>query len=243
MLLERSLLPNYLTNTYLLAPGENGPGLFIDAGGPVEPLIEFAAEHRITPTHILLTHHHGDHVQELGKLREAYPDAEVLDHPDEGIEGAEPFANGTYAGLDVKGIHTQGHTAGMLNFLVEGSELFTGDTLFKNSVGGVKAPGATGYGDIKSSIMDRLMPLPHDVVARPAHTDPTTIGDEWEHNAFIRVWRGLDPEGDEQVAVMGDPATLVVWGDDYDGGHKAWVRWADGRDDIVPGSRVERTAG
>ena len=33
---------------------------------------------------------------------------------------------------------------------------------------------------------------------------------------------------------------LVLWGDDYDGGHKAWVRWPDGRDDIVPGSQVER---
>src|SRR3954453_20061563 len=126
MLIERSLLPNYLTNTYLVAAGEDGPGLFIDAGGPVEPLIGFAAEHRITPTHILLTHHHGDHVQDLGKLRDAYPaakaptpPAKVLAPPDEGIDGAEPFADGTYAGLEVKGINTPGHTAGMLNFLVE----------------------------------------------------------------------------------------------------------------------------
>jgi hydroxyacylglutathione hydrolase len=241
MLIERSLLPNYLTNTYLVAAGEDGPGLFIDAGGPVEPLIEFAAEHRITPTHILLTHHHGDHVQELGKLRDAYPDAKVLAHPDEGIDGAEPFADGTYAGLEVKGIHTPGHTAGMLNFLVEGRELFTGDTLFKNSVGGVKAPGSTSYEDIRSSIMDKLMALPHDVTVRPGHTDPTTVGDEWEHNAFIRVWRGLDPEGDEPCTVWDREARLVLWGDDYDGGHKAWIRWADdGSDDIVPGSQVNR---
>ena len=56
----------------------------------------------------------------------------------------------------------------------------------------------------------------------------------------MRIWRGLDPEGDEQCTALGDPATLVLWGPDYDGGHKAWVRWPDGRDDIVPGSRVER---
>ena len=87
------------------------------------------------------------------------------------------------------------------------------------------------------------MTLDHDTEVHPGHTDPTTIGDEWEHNAFIRVWRGLDPEGDEQVTVLGEPATLIVWGDDYDGGHKAWVRWADGRDDIVPGSQVERALG
>ena len=53
----------------------------------------------------------------------------------------------------------------------------------------------------------------------------------------MRIWRGLDPEGDEQCTALGEPATLVLWGPDYDGGHKAWVRWADGRDDIVPGSR------
>jgi hypothetical protein len=39
---------------------------------------------------------------------------------------------------------------------------------------------------------------------------------------------------------MGEPATLVLLGDDYDGGHKAWVRWADGSDDIVAGSQIQR---
>ena len=37
-----------------------------------------------------------------------------------------------------------------------------------------------------------------------------------------------------------EEATLVLWGADYDGGHKAWVRWDDGTDDIVPGSVVTR---
>ena len=84
------------------------------------------------------------------------------------------------------------------------------------------------------------MALPPETVVRPGHTDPTTVGEEWENNAFVRVWRGLDPEGDEPCTAFGDPATLVLLGDDYDGGHKAWVRWPDGRDDIVPGSQVQR---
>ena len=62
----------------------------------------------------------------------------------------------------------------------------------------------------------------------PGHTDPTTIGDEWESNAFVRLWRGLDEEGDEHCTVEGQDATLVLWAPDYDGGNKAWVRWADG---------------
>jgi hydroxyacylglutathione hydrolase len=120
--------------------------------------------------------------------------------------------------------------------------VFTGDTLFKGSVGGVRAPGSTSFEDLKHSIMEVLMKLPPDTVVRPGHTDPTTIGDEWENNAFVRVWRGLDPEADDKCTVEGQSATLVLWAPDYDGGHKAWVRWDDtGKDDIVPGSRVQLT--
>ena len=93
----------------------------------------------------------------------------------------------------------------MLNFLVDGTDVFTGDTLFKGSVGGVHAPGRTTYEDLRSSIMDTLMALPHEIDVHPGHTDPTTIGDEWEANAFIRVWRGLDPEGDEPCTALRRP--------------------------------------
>jgi glyoxylase-like metal-dependent hydrolase (beta-lactamase superfamily II) len=194
----------------------------------------------VTPTHVLLTHHHFDHVSEVGALKERWPDLVVLANPTEDIEGAGEFSDGPVAGLEVRALHTPGHTGGMLAFVVEGTDVFTGDTLFKGSVGGVRAPGSTGYADLRSSIMDTLMKLPPETKVHPGHTDPTTIGDEWETNRFVRVWRGLDPEGDEPCTVGGEPATLVLWGDDYDGGHKAWVRWPDGRDDIVPGSQVSR---
>jgi len=65
------------------------------------------------------------------------------------------------------------------------------------------------------------------------------VGEEWEHNPFIRVWRGLDPEGDQPCTAMGEQATLILRAPDYDGGTKAWVRWPDGSDDIVPGSQVQ----
>jgi glyoxylase-like metal-dependent hydrolase (beta-lactamase superfamily II) len=128
----------------------------------------------------------------------------------------------------------------MLNFVINGDEVFTGDTLFKGSVGGVRAPGSTSFADLRHSIMDVLMQLPHETRVRPGHTDPTTIGDEWESNAFVRLWRGLDEEGDEPCRVWDKEAALVLWAPDYDGGHKAWVRWPDGSDDIVPGSQVVR---
>jgi len=87
--------------------------------------------------------------------------------------------------------------------------------------------------------MDKLLTLPAQTRVHPGHTDPTTVADELEHNRFVRIWRGLDPEGTGQCTALGEPATLILLGDDYDGGHKAWVRWPDGSDDIVPGSRVE----
>jgi hypothetical protein len=90
--------------------------------------------------------------------------------------------------------------------------------------------------------MGTLMELDRRTVIHPGHTDPTTVAEEWETNSFIRVWRGLDREGQGRCRAMGEPATLVLWGDDYDGGHKAWVRWPDGRDDIVPGSQVQRSS-
>jgi hypothetical protein len=66
------------------------------------------------------------------------------------------------------------------------------------------------------------------------------VSAELEHNPFVRVWRGLDPEGSEPCTALGEPATLVLLAPDYDGGHKAWVRWEDGADDIVPGSQIQR---
>jgi glyoxylase-like metal-dependent hydrolase (beta-lactamase superfamily II) len=245
MILERSMHPQFLSNTYLVAAEPGGEAFFVDAGGPMGPLFEAVERHGLKPTHVLLTHHHHDHVSEVPAILERWPDAEVLIHPAE--RHLVDTATGTMdagttvraGGLDVQTLHTPGHTAGMLSLLVEGN-VFTGDTLFKNSVGGVRAPGSTSYADLKSSIMDVLMGLPPETTLRPGHTDPSTVAQEFDTNSFIRVWRGLDPEGDEPCTAFGDPATLVLLGDDYDGGHKAWVRWPDGRDDIVPGSQVQR---
>ena len=244
MVLKRCMNDDFLSCTYLVGNG-SGDAFFVDAGGPVAPLVEAAAMQDMRVSHVLLTHHHGDHVSELPAIVEAFPGVEVLIHPSEadlvdGVTGTiEHGETITAGGCEVQAIHTPGHTRGMLNF-VEGTAVYTGDTLFKGSVGGVRGPGHTTYEDLKSSIMDRLMQLDHGLQIRPGHTDPPRIGAEWETNPFIRLWRGLDEEGDEEVEVMGERARLILLGPDYDGGHKAWVRWPDGRDDIVPGSVVQR---
>ena len=246
MIVERSMHPDWLSNTYLVAAGPGGDGFFVDAGGPVRPLLDKAEAEGITVTHVLLTHHHHDHVAELAAITDRFPGAQVLIHPSERelVDGAtgdlEAGATLDIGGVTVTTLHTPGHTRGMLSLLVDGSDVFTGDTLFKNSVGGVRAPGHTSYADLKRSVMDVLLTLPSETTIRPGHTDPTTVAEELESNAFVRIWRGVDPEGSEPCTAMGEPATLILLGDDYDGGHKAWVRWPDGADDIVPGSQVQR---
>ena len=298
MLVERATHPQFLSNTYLVSDGEGGPAFFIDAGGPTAPLIAAAERLGLTPTHVLLTHHHFDHVCEVGALRERWPGLEVLISSVErdllvGAAGEDADSAGgasevstidagsaiRFGALEVLPLHTPGHTAGMLSFLVgerppelppagmaagqagAGTRparapsttapggfagghavVFTGDTLFKGSVGGVRAPGHSTYTDLRDSIMGTLMELPPDTVIYPGHADASTVAGEWEDNGFIRIWRGVDAEGSEQCTALGEPATLVLLGEDYDGGTKAWVRWRDGSDDIVPGSRVERQA-
>jgi hydroxyacylglutathione hydrolase len=247
MIVERSMDDQWLSNTYLVADEQGSDAILIDAGGPVAPLLDVIDRMRYRLTHVLLTHHHHDHVAELNTVLERHPGTPVLIHELERdlVEGAtapmQPDTPITSGALEIVPLHTPGHTAGMLSLLINGTDVFTGDTLFKGSVGGVRAPGHTTYADLKSSIMDKLLKLPPQTRIHPGHTDPTTVADELEHNAFVRIWRGLDPEGDEPCKALGDPATLILFGKDYDGGHKAWVRWPDGSDDIIPGSRVERS--
>jgi hydroxyacylglutathione hydrolase len=244
MLIERSMNDQFLSNTYLVADELGAHAVMIDAGGPVEPLLGVLDRMRYQLTHILLTHHHHDHISELDQVLARHVGTQVLIHELE-LENV-PQATGTMAeghtiesgALTIQPIHTPGHTAGMLSLLIDGHDVFTGDTLFKGSVGGVRAPGHTTYADLKHSIMDKLLKLPPETRIHPGHTDPTTVAAELENNGFVRIWRGLDPEGHEPCTAMGKPATLILLGDDYDGGHKAWVRWPDGSDDIVPGSQV-----
>jgi hydroxyacylglutathione hydrolase len=209
--------PGYLSNAYLVADEEGGTAVFVDSGAPLGPLRAAADSWRVRPELILRTHSHADHVEHEGELG--------LPVKTEAVE---------VGGLQVEGIPTPGHSDDMVAFVVNGEAVFTGDTLFKGSVGG------GNFEQVRSSVMEVLMKLPPETRVLPGHTEETTIGREWEENPFVRVWRGVDPEGTEPVRVGGEDATLIVWSPDYDGNGKAWVRFADGRDAIVGGSRVKR---
>jgi hydroxyacylglutathione hydrolase len=229
--------PEWLSNAYVVAAAPGEPAAFVDSGAPLEPLLEAVSKHDLRPTHLLTTHGHSDHVAGHARLLEQY-DLDVLAHPADGVEGATDLEHGSVVevgDLRVEALHTPGHSPGHLALHADGV-VFTADVLFRDSVGGTR----DHFDQVRSSVMDVLMKLPPETAVYPGHTDETTIGREWEENPFVRVWRGLEPEGTEQVRVAGNEATLVVWSPDYDGKGKAWVRFASGTDMIVGGSNIER---
>jgi len=215
--------PDWLSNAYLVADETGGSAVFVDAGADPAPLDALVAEWGVTPAVVLRTHAHQDHVAFEDEVRDRY-----------GIEVVASPGEWAWGGIRVRGVATPGHSDDMVAFLVGGDLVFTGDTLFKDAVGG-------GDPDqVRASVMDVFMRLPDAMRVLPGHTEETTIGREREHNPFVRVWSGAEPEGTERVRVGGRDATLLVWSPDYDGKGKAWVRFADGGEAIVGGSRVER---
>jgi hydroxyacylglutathione hydrolase len=247
LIVERTENPQWLSNAYLVADEASGKGILIDGNDDIGPLLERAEREGIEITHVLVTHPHLDHVAGLAEARErlggpplvASPEAaaELEEDVAQTLTDGEKLASG---GLEIEAISTPGHATGHLAFLVNGSDVFTADVLFKGTVGGTMAPGASGFADLRASVM-RLMELAPDTRVHPGHREPTTIGEEWEENPFVRVWRGLDQTGDEDCTVWGRPASLKLWAPDYDGGNKAWIVFGDdGLEAIVGGSQVER---
>ena len=213
--------PGWLSNAYVVYDEPGGTAVFVDSGAPLEPLLAIVEREGLTVSHLLTTHSHRDHIAGDDELARRFGMPVVKG----------PLETG---GLSVEALPTPGHTDDMLAFVVNGEAVFTGDTLFRDSVGG------GDFGQVRHSVMDVLMALPDGMRVYPGHTDETTIGRERAENPFVRVWRGVEPEGTESCRVGEEDATVIVWSPDYDGKGKAWVRFADGRDAIVGGSRVER---
>lgn len=243
MIIRHSRDPEWLSNSWLVADKPGGHAVLIDTGGPQEPLLEAIEEFSLTPTHVLNTHHHHDHVTHNQAWADDYgcpvcahvAEEDLIPNLSRTLTDGEEIRSGD---LVIRALHIPGHTAGQLAFLVNESAVFTGDTLFRGSVGGTRAPGHTTFEELQHSVMEKLMHLPQQTEIYPGHMEATTIAKEWVGNPFVRRWRGLDSCASSSCLAFGQPAKLLLRARDYDDGTKCWVRFEDGREDLVPGSRV-----
>jgi hydroxyacylglutathione hydrolase len=236
--------PGWLSNSWLVADRPGGHGVIIDTGGPSEPILAKVEELGLTIPNILCTHHHMDHTANNDLYRSRLKSA-VCGHAAErelfgGLERELQDDEELEAGdLRIRALHLPGHTIGQLGFLVNERAMFTGDTLFRGAVGGTCGPGHATFADLHHSIMEVLMKLPGETSVHPGHAGGTTIGEEWENNPFIRLWRGFAGEPERACMALGRPALLQLRATDYDGGGKCQVRFESGGLDIVPGSQVQ----
>jgi len=203
------------TNCYVIAPEAGGPAIVVDAPPDPEGIGALLAAHDLTPIALLVTHGHIDHaggagavVRSTGVDSFVHPDDDFLTlHPAEqlaqmfgvriGPEDAAVFAPpASYLplqdgqGLDLAGlafevIHTPGHTPGHCCFyLRDHGLLFSGDQLFAGSIGRTDLPGGD-YGQLMTSMRDRVLVLPDDTDVLPGHGPATTLARERLSNPFL----------------------------------------------------------
>ncbi|HEX8582106.1 MAG TPA: MBL fold metallo-hydrolase [Acidimicrobiales bacterium] len=170
-------------NVFVLRCRATGEAVLLDAANEHERLLDLCR--RLNVRRVLETHGHWDHIQAVPAVRDAgyevgvtAEDASMLPSYDFVLEDDSVVEVGR---LRLRTIHTPGHTAGSMCFLLEGSPvLFSGDTLFPGG------PGATKYGGdfptIIRSIDEKLFsPLAAETIVMPGHGDDTTIGRERPH--------------------------------------------------------------
>jgi glyoxylase-like metal-dependent hydrolase (beta-lactamase superfamily II) len=220
MLVERSMHPVWLSNAFLVAAERGGTAVFVDTGAPLDPILDAVERYRVKPVRLLITHGHPDHVDGNDELLQHFP----VEVSQESFETED---------LQVEALPTPGHSDDGVSYVVNRKLVLSGDTLFKNAVGGGNAE------QVRNSVMEVLMKLPPEVRVLPGHTETTTIGREWEENPFVLYWRGVAGEDGRRCRIGEREGTVLVWSPDYDEKGKLLVRFDDGDEAIVGASRAE----
>lgn len=194
------------TNCYIAENTKTKEGIIIDPGDSAAKIAQIILEAKITPAAVLLTHGHFDHAMAAEELAAKFG-IEIYAHEQERETLENPQVNVSWmlgknltfhadhyvrdgeelhlAGFDIRVLHTPGHTIGGVCYYIEEEHaLFSGDTLFCQSIGRTDFPTGSSSQLIRS-IKEKLMPLPDDTKVYTGHEDITTIGSERKYNPFL----------------------------------------------------------
>ena len=196
----------FAVNCYLLWD-DNGEGVIIDPGAEKDKIIETVDKAGFSPKAILLTHGHGDHIAAVADIKEKYNIPLYIGDGEEGLL-KNPSANVSayfdqpiiapdadfilkdeetikFNSIEFKILSTPGHSPGGICYLNEKENLlFTGDTLFAGSIGRTDLPGCSTE-KLLSSIKEKILVLPDDIICFPGHGPHTTVGTERNSNPFL----------------------------------------------------------
>lgn len=188
-------------NCYLVPSPDKKTLYIIDPGGDAQDIIAAASAFSCQKAVILLTHCHADHIGAVGEVAKKLNITELYIDPADSAMYASP-ANCFPPYLpaaenlltpsewppqtpDFEILHTPGHTpGGVCYYFREYNALFTGDTLFRTSVGRTDFPGGD-TATLMESISGRLMTLPDSLEIYPGHGYPSTIGFEKQNNPYL----------------------------------------------------------
>lgn len=202
------LLPVCAMNCYLAINEETNESIIIDPGSSPDRIKAGIEKSGTTPVAILLTHGHFDHAGQAEEIAKTYgikiyaheAERETLENPSINLSADMIFRPASYhadvylkdnqevelAGLSFKCIFTPGHTPGGCCYYFEKEGIvFTGDSLFCQSIGRTDFPGGS-LSKLVNSIKDKLLTLPEDTICYPGHEAATTIGYERVHNLFLQ---------------------------------------------------------
>lgn len=194
-------------NTYLAVDEKTNEGFIVDPGGYNKVLTKEVRDNDVNIKYIILTHGHSDHICGVNEHKAEFPDAKIVTYKDEEAMLENPNLNQSpgfgvpystkadilvsdgdelkVGDVTLKFIHTPGHTeGGMCIYVKEAKALFSGDTLFRQSIGRTDFPGGS-YKEIMDSIRKKLFLLPDDTNVFPGHMGMTSIGFEKENNPFV----------------------------------------------------------